>query len=77
VEVAAPVIAIIGLTLAAVSLAWQARRSSCDPRVKVILREGLRGDHGGALLGPIASYFPEGELLIHFGETSTPSEGGY
>jgi hypothetical protein len=45
--------------------------------VKVILREGLRGDHGGALLGPIASYFPEGELLIHFGETSTPSEGGY
>lgn len=60
-EIATLVIAIIGLILAVVSLLWQAATFVLSgPRVKVRLREGIRGDHGGALLGPIENYTADG-----------------
>jgi hypothetical protein len=60
VETATLVIAVVGVTLGALSLIWQATTwLLTGPRVKVSLREGFRGP-GGAILGPRALYTDAG-----------------
>jgi hypothetical protein len=64
VEVATLVIAVIGVFLAGLSLAWQAATFLLTaPRVKVSLREGFRGPLG-IMLGPPSLYTEAGRAVM-------------
>jgi hypothetical protein len=69
-EVATLVIAVVGLALAMLSLGWQAATFFLSgPRVKVYLREGLRGPVG-VMLAPASIYTGEGrDALTRMGYT--------
>jgi hypothetical protein len=64
VDTAALVIAIVGLVLAAFSLGWQAVTFVLSgPRVKVRLKEGLRG-LGGVIIAPPSIYPDSGRASL-------------
>ncbi len=63
-EIAALVIAIVGVGLATLSLGWQAATFFLSgPRIKVNLREGLRGPLG-LMLAPASIYTAEGRAAL-------------
>jgi hypothetical protein len=69
-EIATLVIAVVGVTLAALSIGWQASTFFLSgPRVRVALREGFQGPFG-AMLGPPSLYAETGtESLVRMGYT--------
>ena len=64
VNTATLVIAVVGLALSAVAITWQAATFMLTgPRIRVRLREGLRG-LGGVMIAPPTMYTPAGRQVL-------------